>query len=385
MKRLRLSQRRKAVGLSQERLAEMLDVDRTTVVRWEAAKSEPMPWHRPKLARALKVSVEELAVLLADVGEAPAAARERLDYVMTHPGSVDLVAAAYLRQQIQELDKRYDETPSSTLLADAGQLHGQAVYLRSFAMAGKIRRELWAAEAESALLMGQLVWDASQRRDHDGANQLFDRAIAAAVEASDPITESCAQLRKCYVSLYGANDPLNGLVLARRASAAGTASPVLSGLASLHTAEAHAMLKDQYLCEQSLDNGGSFFGNRRQDDPAGPLFCPTTHGRLAGSCYLYLDQPGKAQPILEAAHKLLRQQKKSTAIVLGNLSLAHIRQKQVDTAAIHLHQAIDVLERTRGGGGLNVVFTAARELRPWRNELVVAEVNDRLLTLMSAA
>src|SRR2546430_4236856 len=63
-KRRRLAERRKAVGLSQEGLAEVMGVDRSTVVRWERADTEPQPWHRPKLARALKVSVEELAALL---------------------------------------------------------------------------------------------------------------------------------------------------------------------------------------------------------------------------------------------------------------------------------------------------------------------------------
>ncbi|GIH04349.1 hypothetical protein Rhe02_24160 [Rhizocola hellebori] len=52
------------MGLSQEALAEQLGVDRTTVIRWERGQSEPQPWQRPNLAMALKVSVEELAVLL---------------------------------------------------------------------------------------------------------------------------------------------------------------------------------------------------------------------------------------------------------------------------------------------------------------------------------
>jgi hypothetical protein len=69
----------------------------------------------------------------------------------------------------------------------------------------------------------------------------------------------------------------------------------------------------------------------------------------------------------------------------ANLALASIRQGHLDVGAAHLHDAIDVIERTRAGGGLNVVFTAARELRPWRNEPVVQEVTDRLLTLMTAA
>jgi transcriptional regulator with XRE-family HTH domain len=65
MKRIRLAQRRRIVGLSQEALAEQLGVDRTTVIRWERGDNEPQPWQRPNIAMALKVSVEELDVLLA--------------------------------------------------------------------------------------------------------------------------------------------------------------------------------------------------------------------------------------------------------------------------------------------------------------------------------
>jgi DNA-binding XRE family transcriptional regulator len=67
VKRTRLAQRRRAVGLTQEMLAEQLGVDRTTIIRWEHGQTAPLPWQRPNLATALKVSVEEVAGLLGDV------------------------------------------------------------------------------------------------------------------------------------------------------------------------------------------------------------------------------------------------------------------------------------------------------------------------------
>jgi hypothetical protein len=253
-------------------------------------------------------------------------------------------------------------------------------------MVGAVRRELWAAEAESATLMGQLVWDASQRRDHHGANAFFDRAITASREVRDPVTEAHAELRKSYVALYGLGDPRVGLVLAQRAARVSQGqSSVVAGLAALHMGEAYAMLGDQTSCDAALGQAEEHFSKLNRDDPAHVLYCPASHGRLAGSCLLYLGQPAKAEPILHIAHQSLTAQKKSTAIVLGNLSLACIRQQKVEDAVMRLHQAIAVVEQTRGGGGLNVIFAAARELKPWRNEIVVAEVNDRLLTLMSAA
>ncbi len=65
-KRYRLARRRKTVGFTQETLAEQLGVDSTTVRRWESGETEtgPQPWIRPKLARYLQVSLEQLEELL---------------------------------------------------------------------------------------------------------------------------------------------------------------------------------------------------------------------------------------------------------------------------------------------------------------------------------
>jgi len=177
--------------------------------------------------------------------------------------------------------------------------------------------------------------------------------------------------------------PRGGLAMAHRAAvSAEPDSRVIAGLAMLHVGEAYAMLGDEHACVEALGLAEDHFARIAPDDPAGVLFSPTQHGRLAGSCFLFLGKPEKAEPILDATREILKDQKKSTAIVLGNLALAGVRQRNVDTAVIRLHEAIDVVEQNRGGGGLNVVFTAARELRPWRNERAVQEVNDRLLGLM---
>jgi tetratricopeptide (TPR) repeat protein/transcriptional regulator with XRE-family HTH domain len=65
-RRERLARRRKAVGLTQEQLAEQLGVERTTVVRWERGETQPLPWLRPRLAQALGVSADRIEELLAD-------------------------------------------------------------------------------------------------------------------------------------------------------------------------------------------------------------------------------------------------------------------------------------------------------------------------------
>jgi transcriptional regulator with XRE-family HTH domain len=383
-RRERLAARRKAVGFSQEQLAEQLGVDRSTVARWESGETEPQPWIRPRLARALRLSLDQLDQLLAGGGLAETEAAERMSHALTHPGSADIVTIAHLRNQVQHLDEQYVHVPSSSLLAGAGQCLGQVRFLAAHAVSGRVRRELYAVEAEAAILMGQLVWDASQRRDHASARMYLDQAIDAARQVRDPAAEGLALLRKAMIALYGERDPREGLALAElTAETTGKVSDVLTGLAMLHAAEAHAMLGDLASCEDALAAADSRFGRVGELDRAIELYSVTQFGRMAGSCYLFLEDTKRAQGLLETTAAALRDHSKSQAIVLGNLALALIRQGNLDEAAGRLHEAIDVIELNRGGGGLNIVFSAGRELRPWRTVPVVQDVHDRLLNLMA--
>lgn len=71
-----LASARKAAGYTQESLAAALDVDRTTVIRWEAGDNEPQPYYWPQLMRVLGVSREELGQLITGSGgpQTPASA-----------------------------------------------------------------------------------------------------------------------------------------------------------------------------------------------------------------------------------------------------------------------------------------------------------------------
>lgn len=384
VKRCGLAARRKAVGFSQEQLAEYLRVDRSTVGRWESGETEPQPWIRPKLARVLRLSVDQLDELLTEAHLSSCEDTERLEYALAHPGSADLVTVAHLRQRVEELDEQYVRVPSTLLLADAGQCLGQVGFLSAHARNGRVIRELRVVDAEAAVLMGQLVWDASQRRDHASARVYLDRAAEEARECGDRALEGLALLRKSMVALYGERNPVDGLAVAlQTAEMTKGASCVLMGMAMLHAAEAYAMLGEVTSCEEALRNADRQFARMASTDTAITLFSPSLFGRMAGSCYLFLNDARRAHTLLQETASSLRDHSKSQAIVLGNLALAGIRLGDLDEATARLHQAIDVIEMNWGGGGLNVVFSAGRELHPWRSVPVVRDVCDRLLSLMA--
>jgi tetratricopeptide (TPR) repeat protein len=262
---------------------------------------------------------------------------------------------------------------------------GQVTFLRKQAPDGPVQRELQVTEAQLATLMGQLVWDASQRRDHATANGFYDQAISAANRAGETTAEAYGRLRKSYVALYGEQEPQAGLRLAQEATtlAATVGSHALQGLALLHVGEGYAMLGDRRECEAMLGAAEAHLQAMQTTDPAHGLLSADRLGRIQGSCYLALGDSAKARSILEDTALRLHGRHKSKAIVLGNLSLVHVRQGDVDQAATVLHRAIDLLEVSRGGGGLNVVSAAIRELRPWRQEPVAQDVHERLLALMT--
>ncbi len=84
-RRHRLRERRKTVGFTQERLAEQLGIDPTTVRRWESGESSPQPWLRPKLARCLSVSAEHLEELLGNEADYPEKQDSSLSSVPLQP------------------------------------------------------------------------------------------------------------------------------------------------------------------------------------------------------------------------------------------------------------------------------------------------------------
>ncbi|MFY9807931.1 MAG: helix-turn-helix transcriptional regulator [Pseudonocardiaceae bacterium] len=100
-RRDRLVRTRKAAGFSQERLAETVGVERSTVMRWERGETCPQPWARPKLARALGISDQALSELLSEppLSEPPEPAN-----AASRTGSIAEEVASLCRRHYLDVD-----------------------------------------------------------------------------------------------------------------------------------------------------------------------------------------------------------------------------------------------------------------------------------------
>jgi tetratricopeptide (TPR) repeat protein/transcriptional regulator with XRE-family HTH domain len=120
--RQRLVQRRKALGLTQEDLAELLGVEQTTVRRWERGTTEPKPLLRPRLARALKVSLDVLDALLADSDHGGSAAVVPRQLPAAVPGFTG--RAAELEQLTQMLEQASAGARGTVVISAIGGMAG---------------------------------------------------------------------------------------------------------------------------------------------------------------------------------------------------------------------------------------------------------------------
>ena len=159
MRRAALAHRPRALGMSQEDLADRLKVDVRTVGRWEAGTGEPQPWLRRSLAQVLQVSLEVLdASLLA----------------ASDPGGVDRIEEAGVPGLIithDQLDASYATTPSIALLPTANGQIDQISSMRDRTRSSRERRQLDILEAKARILLGKVLWDAAQRHTHDAAEK----------------------------------------------------------------------------------------------------------------------------------------------------------------------------------------------------------------------
>jgi len=330
------------------------------------------------------------AALAAGVTGVPAVAvnlegQERVAWVLKHPRGVDLPTVRYLGEQALGLFKQYEAVASTSLLPQAARQLEQVTLLRKHAPLGRVHQELCSVEAQSATLMGRLVWDVSGQHDHATAARYYDQAISAAMNVKEGWAEALPRTFQRFLPIYVANgDPKEGLELADRAIArAGDGSShVVAGWSLAFGAEAHALRHEEREAMLLLDRAAFHLSNVAADDPMFGAFTREQLGGFIGVCHLRLSDPRSAQSVLQkTARSLGPGREKHKSVILGDLSTAFVLRSEPEQASVVLHEAIDLAELTSNAGGLRRAFAVGRQLGRWRNEPFVQDVQDRLLAL----
>ena len=338
-KRGRLARRRESLGFSQETLAERLNVDVRTVRRWENGESikGPQPWLRPKLARCLQVSLEQLDELLVVEADADPGPAERSPSRFTMQGNNLNLGAPALDGSLAlpitpsgmsgeggvmrrgtihpELLHQY-ETLTNTYRQLDYQVGSGAVYAetvaqlkRMLALADNVPSSLYQRFALALGDSAQLAaWLAIDHQDYGAARHYTALALSSAQEAADPTLHAYVLGIMSYIHLHAGRGPdavrlLDAALRLAETPRFGVNRAVYSWLSEA-MGEAHALAGDPRAGAAALARAERLFDAVDQDDvpPWLGFFNSGEHvTRLKGRCLVKLGDSGAAVATLDEA------------------------------------------------------------------------------------
>jgi transcriptional regulator with XRE-family HTH domain len=407
-KRHRLAQRRKALGYSQERFAEQLGVDRSTVVRWESGSAEPQPSLRPQLAQSLQVSLSQLANLLCG-SEVAAAAElgsgdneqagvqqdptetddmnrremlrlmsmsstliaasgghgpldlERLDHVANNPGFLDQATLDEYAALNAHLWRAFtlSRNKRAAFPLVQGRLDVLVAALQE-ARGSAIHHTVCELASDLFQLAGEILFDGNQ---YTSAAHCYTLAAQAAKEAGALDLWACALTRHAFISVY---DKKLDRAVPMLQLAAGLAQGGDYALSTRHwvsavQAEVYAGLGDLTACQRALDQADEIHALAGPYQNGGWLrFDGSRLPEERGTCYVALRRPELAEAALnDALGQNLSARRRGGVLV--DLAALGLQRRDLDQLLVHSSAALNTARQTDSG----VVARRLQGLQPY--------------------
>ncbi|MBW1602186.1 helix-turn-helix transcriptional regulator [Streptomyces sp. JJ66] len=412
-----LAERRKALGYSQEKLAELLGVDRTTVGRWESGRIKPQPPQRRGLAIALEVTLAELDALLAQPRAAiqEATAHQSSD----HPGPGDpdeMIRREFLRiltvsgaltalpleeaEALTEGVRRGAPADFTRMNSHLWQVYQLArskgsVYPivrdqlstlnEALADTRGNSRPLLSAAADLFQLAGEVAFDANRYTD---AAASYSLAASVSKDAQAFDLWACALVRHAYVDVYEHRYEQAAQILGAAETLAQRGD---SSLATRHwvaavQAEAYAGMGDLTSCERALDEAERVLELGTDSTNGGWLrFDGTRLAEERGARYVQLGR-------LDLAEETLKQALTQTALasgqsyrrrgaVLADLAAVGAKRRDPEQVVVYGREAIRLAQASSSGYVARRPQALCDEFGPLSRDRRVAELGAEIATL----
>ena len=368
-RRLALVRRREIAGLSQDELASRLGVERSTVVRWEAGRTTPQPWSRPRLAGALGVSLHTLDELLS-----PAAPASPVGAVaIADAGGADLIAMHSFRAADKQVGGHtmYGQVTAYLHTQLAPRLFGTAPVADRGAM--------FAAAAALTEMAGWMAHDAG----NDGiAATHFGHSLDLAQLGGDTQLTAHIAGSRAHLALHQ-NNAGEAIIVARDGLTfiSSAAAPRLTARLYAMQARGHAALGDASECRAYLARATAALSRTEPEQPS-PWVSHFDEGALAAEAARCMCDVGDYAEAGRQASRVieLRPAERARSWAFGQLALAAVlvRQRELDAACAH---TVAALHGTRSLGSYLVVqqFNEIVKLTmPYQTTTVVADLHGQL-------
>jgi transcriptional regulator with XRE-family HTH domain len=256
-------------------------------------------------------------------------------------------------------------------------------------LAGSLPDPLQASLREAAVaasaLAGRLAFET---RDDAASRALYAEASREAALLEDPWRRAGVHMSHALVTLYSTQglEPARLLVdEAVRAARSGD-SPLVRARAHALQAEIAARAGQERQSQAALGLAWYDLEAAHVGDPAPTSFSPGHLRGFEGVCELYVGDPAAAHDRFarSAASLSAPREQVQRAIVTTDQALARIRLDDPRAAAELLHECVGAASATGGRVPAIRLRRARQELRPWRREDWVADLDDHLMDVLGA-
>ena len=423
-RRQRLVEYRRALGYSQESLAEAMSVDRTTVARWERGEAQPQPYIRPKLARLLQITPLELDGLLTvpKANEPPEALPQRVPAPPMRPEH-DIEVNELDDMNRRELLRLVSVTGTLVALptvegapADDSTVHGaeafdieqyealnvhlwqvfslstskRLVYPLVRQQLGSLtealershsaasRKRLCILAGDLFQLAGEICFDSNRYTD---AAHCYTLAVSASKEATAYDLWACALTRHAFIGLYERRYPdvTSMLSAASRIAANGDSSLATRYWVAAVQAEACAGLGDFTAYSRALDRAESVSALAGQITRSGWLrFDGSRLAEERGTCYISLGRPELAEVALsEALNQGISLRRRGS--ILSDLAMLGIQRRDMEQVVHYGGMAVELAMQTGSSGYIGRKLDGLQmELRPLLGDTRIASLNEQI-------
>ena len=344
-------------------------------LRYENASSG---WGRDMLIKR-----RELLQLLAIAGGALLTSGidwDRIEASLTKPSHID----AALVSDLETIDSRYwslfmAASPKSSVLDGVlGQLKMHTQFLKE-AQATRTHQRLCALASSMGQLGGEIFFDL---HDHDTAQSCYVFAASSAKEAKAFDLWASALVRYSYLPLFEERYE-NALPLLEQAEAlAQRGDPALPTRywAAATYAEAESGLGNLKTCQSAFERA-HLVSLLTGMSPAWARFDASRLPALQGACYVRLEQPSLAEPILQQALQQSAKTSRRRAMILSDLALAALQQADVEQACTYAEEVVTLTARSGSGFLRNNVLKIQRQLTPFADVEAVRMLEQRVASL----
>ncbi|WKV70975.1 helix-turn-helix domain-containing protein [Streptomyces sp. PCS3-D2] len=413
-----LAERRKALGYSQEKLAQLLGVDRTTVGRWESGRIEPQPPQRRGLANALEVTLIELDALLT---QPTAASQEATGHQSSdHPGAGDpddmirrellrilTVSGALTALPLDEAEALTEGVrrgaPSGSLRMNSHQwqvyqlarskgsvypvVRDQLATLNEALAAGNRgnSRPLLHAAADLFQLAGEVAFDANRYTD---AAASYALAASVSKDAGAFDLWACALVRHAYVDMSDQRyrQATQLLSLAERLAGRGDSTLATRCWVAAVQAEACAGMGDLNGCERALDQAEKV--TELTEDSVNGGWLRFDGSRLAeerGARYVQLGRLDLAEETLKGALQQTElasgQSYRRRGSVLTDLAAIGAKRRDPEQVVAYGREAVQLAQASSSGYVARRLQALCDEFGPLSKDHRVAELGAEIATL----